>query len=104
MNIPSSGNPDFDKVLKWEAETHKAKNHDYANEEEPLANFLLQAEITGLDVDMVFFNAISIKVARLKELVGKGKEAKNESVEDTIGDLAVYAGLWKSWRQREGNQ
>lgn len=100
MQVAKTGNTEYDQVLQEMAELHRSKNHDYANEDEPLANFILQAEITGLSVDMVFFNAISIKAARLKELVGKGKEPKNEAVEDTIMDMAVYSALWASWRKR----
>lgn len=100
MQLPSTGNKDFDQVLVEMAELHRSKNHDYANDDEPLANFILQANITGMSVDMVFFNAIAIKVARLKELVGAGKEPKNESVNDTINDMAVYSALWSAWRKR----
>lgn len=95
-----SGNPEFDAVLDQMALLHARKNKDYANKQEPLANFILQAEMTGLSVDMVFFNALAIKMARLKELVGFGKEPVNEATEDTILDMAVYATLWRTWRAR----
>lgn len=96
----SSGNQAFDDITQWELDTHWDKSHDYANEKEPLANFFLQAQITGMSVDMVFLNAIAIKIARLKELISADKVAKNESIEDTLGDLSVYAKLWRTYRQR----
>jgi hypothetical protein len=37
---------------------------------------------------------IGIKLARLKELRGKGKDAQNESAHDSLKDLAMYAALW----------
>lgn len=103
MREVKTNNPHFDEVLEEMAAIHTKKNHDYANEEDPLANFLLQAEITGQSVNEVFFNAIAIKVARLRELVGKGKQPANESIDDTILDMAVYSALWKSYRMRVGS-
>jgi hypothetical protein len=98
--FPWTGHSYFDEVLVEMAEMHKRKNHDYANEGEPLANFFLQAQMTGLSVDMVFLNALAIKMARLKELVGSGKEPSNESIDDSIKDMGVYSGLWSAYRKR----
>lgn len=102
ITITDTGHENFNKVLMEMAAVHQKKNHDYASTADPLSNFILQAELTGQSVDMVFFNAIAIKAARLKELVGKGKSPKNESVNDTILDMANYAALWKSYRMRPG--
>ena len=99
MPLASSGHKEFDQVLQDYVRMHKSKNHDYANDDEPLANFILQAEITGLSMDEVFFNMIAVKAARLKELI-TGKTPNNESMDDTIIDMGVYSALWAAWRKR----
>lgn len=96
----TSGNKAFDDVVSQMLAVHRDKSHDYANQNNAYANFERQAGITNTSVDMVFFNAIAIKIARLTELVGNSKEPKNESIDDTILDLANYAAIWLSWRQR----
>lgn len=93
----------FDEVLNEMQDVHDKKNADYASDEDPFSNFTGVASATGLSVDMVFFTMIGIKVMRLKELVGVGKDPNFESVDDTILDLANYAAIWKAFRAR-GNE
>ena len=78
----------------------QAKNHDYANSEDVFANFTLISQITGLSVEQVFFVFIGVKVARLKELF-KGKDPKNESIDDTLVDLINYTILLNIYRKGE---
>ena len=78
----------------------QAKNHDYANSEDVFANFTLISQITGLSVEQVFFVFIGVKVARLKELF-KGKDPKNESIDDTLVDLINYTILLNIYRRGE---
>jgi hypothetical protein len=89
-------NPRFDMLLSEMRELHEKKNHDYARDDDPFSNFTFAAEIadgfTGSDA--VFATMIGIKLARLKELRGKGKDAQNESAHDSLKDLAMYAALW----------
>lgn len=67
------------------------KGDDYANEDR-LSNFKLAGAIVGLTPEMVALTMISVKVARLGVLL-KGKVPNNESVRDSIIDLANYSVL-----------
>jgi hypothetical protein len=89
-------NPKFEMLLHEMREIHERKNSDYARDDDPMSNFTFAAEVakdfTGTDA--VFATMIGIKLARLKELRGKGKTAQNESAHDSLKDLAMYAALW----------
>ncbi len=95
---------EFEPILKRMLEIHERKGHDYAQEENPYSNFERAAGLAGWfsdPVDKVFATLLGIKLARLAELLGQGKEPKNESVDDTQLDFDTYAVLWHGWRQRE---
>lgn len=91
-------NPAFTAHLARMAEVHDAKNHDYAQDGDPLSNFRFAAETAGADMDTVFRVLIGVKLARLNELL-KGKTPKHESIDDSLLDLSVYAALWASSRR-----
>lgn len=68
-----------------------AKGDDYANTDR-LSNFKLAGNICGFNAELNCLNLIATKVARLGVLL-QGKEPKNESVTDSLIDLANYAVL-----------
>lgn len=88
----------FEQLLNDMRELHSRKNHDYAKDSNPYSNFEEAAEMAGCSVDTVFRVMIGIKLARLKELLGSGKDAQNESVQDSRMDLTMYCALWTSYR------
>ena len=92
-------NPKFDALLVQMGVIHDKKNEDYANDN-PYSNFETAAGIARgfRGTDAVFATLIGIKIARLQELIGGNKTPNNESVEDSLLDLAVYAALWASYR------
>lgn len=69
-----------------------AKGNDYANED-VLSNFKLAGAIVGKDAVSNCLNFIGTKVVRLGNLLGNNKNPKNESVRDTLFDLANYCVL-----------
>ena len=69
-----------------------SKGDDYANEDR-LSNFKLAGAISGGDERTNCLNLISTKVARLGVLINTNKEPNNESIEDSVLDLANYAVL-----------
>jgi len=87
-----SGNPDFDALLQRMAEIHRAKNHDYARPEEKdyYSNFR-ECERMGIPADKGILVRMSDKWSRVRELAGKEAAVADESVEDTLLDLANYA-------------
>jgi hypothetical protein len=70
------------------------KSNDYASPEDPFANFKMFGEI-GILVRM------SDKMARLKTALYDRREmaCTDESIEDTVLDLATYAILLLSYRR-----
>ena len=78
---------------------HLKKSHDYGNGKDPLGNFE-QAKDWGLTPYQGIMIRIGDKIARLQSFLIKG-ELKNESVDDTLTDLAAYALLAKVILRRE---
>lgn len=71
----------------------RAKNGDYANNQDPFANFRMFGE-------MGFLVRMGDKLSRLKQILSSGKtNVSDESVEDTLRDLANYANLLLAYRK-----
>lgn len=69
------------------------KGNDYANTDR-LSNFKLAGTICGLTAEQNCLSLIATKVARLGVLLADtGKTPNNESIRDSILDLANYAVL-----------
>ena len=69
-----------------------SKGDDYANEDR-LSNFKLAGAISGGNASTNCLNMISTKVARLGNLLNKDRDPNNESIDDSVLDLANYAVL-----------
>ncbi len=84
-------NTEFGEFISKQLELLKAKSNDYANED-ILSNFKLAGKSIGLTPEQQCLSLIATKVVRLGELF-KGKEPKNESINDSLIDLANYTFL-----------
>ena len=69
-----------------------SKGDDYANEDR-LSNFKMAGAIAGGDAKSNCLNLIATKVARLGVLINSDQEPNNESISDSILDLANYSVL-----------
>lgn len=69
-----------------------SKGDDYANEDR-LSNFKMAGAISGGDAKSNCLNLIATKVARLGVLINSEQEPNNESISDSILDLANYSVL-----------
>lgn len=70
------------------------KGNDYANTKiDVLSNFKLAGSIVGLNAEMNCLSMIATKVARLGVLLNSESKPNNESVRDSVLDLANYAVL-----------
>jgi hypothetical protein len=78
----------FNKMEK----TILSKGNDYANEDR-LSNFKLAGAISGMTAEQNCLSLIATKVARLGVLLKSNKSAENESISDSLLDLANYAVL-----------
>ena len=83
------GDPRFYALLEEIAELHSRKNHDYAEAEKPLSNFT-RARTFGVEPWKGVLVRMSDKWSRIEQLAS-GKTPKNESLRDSLIDLAVYA-------------
>jgi len=69
-----------------------AKGNDYANDDR-LSNFKLAGNISGLSPELNCLSLIATKVARLGVLLNNDKTPNNESISDSLLDLANYTVL-----------
>lgn len=82
----------FDEYVNKMREVLLNKGDDYANADR-LSNFKLAGLIAGGNAKTNCLNLIATKVARLGVLLNSNDEPKNESVSDSIMDLANYSML-----------
>lgn len=78
----------FDEFVSKMKQTMLKKGNDYSDQDR-LSNFKLAGAITGIGAELNCLNLIATKVARLGQLLN-GKTPNNESVEDSLLDLANY--------------
>jgi len=83
------GDPRFYALLAEIAELHSRKNHDYSKPTEPLSNFT-RSRALGVEPWRGVLIRMSDKWSRIEQLAS-GKTPKNESMRDSLIDLAVYA-------------
>lgn len=88
----SDGVEQFMDITTNMAKTYAAKNHDYGNSfEESLDEFGLVASVVRL----------GDKMNRIKSLIKKEARVKDESIKDTLLDLANYAIMTVMWLDGE---
>lgn len=84
----------FIDITKKMAKTYAAKNHDYGNSfEESLDEFGLVASVVRL----------GDKMNRIKSLIKKEAQVKDESIKDTLLDMANYAIMTVMWMNKKQN-
>lgn len=83
------GHPKFYELIREICELHDRKNADYARDDDPLSNFR-QAEALGIPAWKGVLVRMSDKWSRIQEL-SSGKTPQNESLRDSLIDLAVYS-------------
>lgn len=82
----------FVKFVDEMSATLFSKGNDYSNEDR-LSNFKLAGSIAGVSAPLNCLNLIATKVARLGVLLNTKNKPNNESISDTILDLANYSVL-----------
>ena len=85
----SDGDPRFHALLKELGELHDRKQADYGRDDDPLANIRGSLE-WGIQPWVGALVRLNDKVRRLQRYAQKGSLA-NESAEDSMKDIAVYA-------------
>jgi hypothetical protein len=80
----------FERVINRMAEIMMSKGDDYANEDR-LSNFKVAGAISGISPEINCLSLIATKVARLGNLLNSKEKPNNESIRDSVLDLANYA-------------
>lgn len=81
------------------------KNRDYAGDGDPFANFKTVDQLGITSVEQGILTRMADKFTRIINLTKPGTEAavKDETVEDTLLDLANYSLILAAWlRHRSG--
>ncbi len=94
------GDPLFYQLLLDIAALHARKNHDYAKQGHPLSN-LTACEQIGITPYKGVLVRLQDKWSRIVELASKEAAVKDETIEDTHLDAAVYNLLAIVVRRRE---
>jgi len=85
------GHPDFYKLIDEIREIHSNKNHDYSGGGDPFRNFKL-SENMNVPAWKGCLIRISDKFSRLCSFAKKEEfKVKDENIEDTLKDMAVYS-------------
>ena len=82
----------FERMINKMAEVMMSKGDDYANADR-LSNFKTAGAIVGVSAEVNCLSLIATKVARLGVLLNNKGEPNNESIRDSVLDLANYAVL-----------
>jgi hypothetical protein len=82
-------NSAFEKLLAEIQKLHDDKNHDYAQDSDPLSN-LRRAQSFGIPAWKGVLVRLSDKWSRIEQLAS-GKTPKHESLRDSLMDNAVYS-------------
>lgn len=92
LGVAYSTHLGFDALLQLMGTIRDAKAHDYSADSSSLGNFNLSATVVGLAPSTTVLVRMCDKLARVGSLVKKGRaEVKDESIRDTLLDLANYS-------------
>ncbi|MCK9463407.1 MAG: nucleotide modification associated domain-containing protein [Proteobacteria bacterium] len=86
----------FDKCY----EISVAKNHDYAGNEDPYANFRTSTTV-GVPVERGIMVRMMDKVSRINRLIDNEAQVKDESIFDTLSDLINYTAILKAYLEEK---
>jgi hypothetical protein len=76
----------------------KAKNDDYSAGADPFANFTRVEAMGVCSTEQGFLVRMTDKMSRISSFVQRGElSVKDESVDDTLKDLSIYADLFAAY-------
>ena len=79
----------FEEITKELQELHDKKNQDYSGGDNNYKNFRQNSMVWGTPAYTEPLKRLQEKVIRIAQL--QGREANNESIEDSIKDIATLA-------------
>jgi len=87
------GHPKFKEYTEEMVKIHSQKNHDYADQSDPLNNFRIVNELVKDIPDCPFkvaFTRLIEKILRISQIAKKGNQVTNETLIDSLMDGANY--------------
>lgn len=102
---PITLNPDdpYERVLIEMVTLSRRKSADYAADNDRFSNFRISGSFAGGTALQSCRVLLGTKIARLMELLKPGKTPKNESIRDTMVDMAVYSAIAVALYDEENN-
>lgn len=98
---------EFEKMCAVMLEVTRAKNIDYAGgNNNAFTNFEQIAHLTNgkISVEMGILVRMTDKMSRITNLLSNEAQVKEESLDDTLKDLAVYATILRIYRRHKLNE
>lgn len=90
----------LEELYARNVEISRAKNTDYAGTADPFKNFRA-SELYGVPVEKGIIVRMSDKMTRIANLLDQEAMVKDESVADTLSDLANYAMILRMWLEQK---
>lgn len=87
---------DIEKSHEVMIDITRRKNADYAGVDDPFKNFH-NAEVVGVSLEQGILVRMMDKISRISNLVKQEAQVKDESIEDTLIDLANYSLILKAY-------
>ena len=81
----------FDNTLELMLNTTKAKNQDYAKNYDAFANFRRCEDLGICSTEAGIVTRMTDKLSRIGNLLKQDNNVKDERLEDSVLDLAVYS-------------
>lgn len=81
----------IEEIYGSSLEIAKRKNHDYAGEGNPFKNFGLCESVGICSTEKGILVRMTDKLQRISNLIDKDAQVKDESILDTLQDLANYS-------------
>lgn len=96
---------EFERLCNEELELTRLKNGDYADSQDAFSNFKLIEEITAgrITLEDGILCRITDKLKRVAGLLKNPANVKEESLEDNLKDIAIYAKIWRIYRKERLN-
>lgn len=90
----------LEETYKKCLQTSKKKNDDYAESDDPFANFK-RSEVVDVPVSRGILVRLMDKIARVSNCLDDEVQVEDERVEDTILDAINYLAILKAWRDNK---
>ena len=92
----------FSEILVEVEDGTRRKNQDYANADDAFFNFRGVQNLTGgrIPLEHGILSRLAEKLTRVSNLTFSEAVVREETMSDTLTDIAVYALIWRIYREQ----